>query len=221
MKKGSMGWQAEQGLEKLFGSDGCISGCASNRGQPEIVTAWEKDEDTGAVETGISIQRQSAVPKLPLSFAEYERLSYREKAERFNLSAKDYGEVKKAFDTYLDKIGYHYKYSGSYMDEIKALRKAVEDLYFERVVEDLVGRIKEQGIDAGDFAMISATELVNYFKGYVESLEDVAILLSGVIDRLKINIGFDEKNQVLKEIYSLVCMEHVKKNEMLYFEKGR
>lgn len=69
--------------------------------------------------------------------------------------------------------------------------------------------------------MISATELANYFKGYVESLEDAAILLSGVIDKLKINIGFDEKNQVLKEIYSLVCMEHVKKNEMLYFEKGR
>lgn len=179
------------------------------------------DKDTGVLKTGISIQRQAAVLELPLSFAEYERLSYREKAERFNLSAKDYGEVKKAFDAYLDRIGYHYKYFGSYMDEIKALQKAVQDLYFEKAVEDLVGQIKEQGIDAGDFAMISATELANYFKGYVESLEDATILLSGVIDKLKINIGFDEKNQVLKEIYSLVCMEHVKKNEMLYFEKGR
>lgn len=34
-----MGWQAEQGFEKLFGTGSCISGCASNRGQPEIVTA--------------------------------------------------------------------------------------------------------------------------------------------------------------------------------------
>ena len=182
---------------------------------------YGEDKDTGAVETSISIQRQSAVPELPLSFAEYERLSYREKAERFNLLAKDYDEVKKAFDTYLDRIGYHYKYFGSYMDEIKALQKAVQDLYFEKAVEDVARQMKEQGIDAGDFAMISATELANYFKGYVESLEDAAILLSGVIDKLKINIGFDEKNQVLKEIYSLVCMEHVKKNEMLYFEKGR
>ena len=40
MKKSSTGWQAEQGLEKLFGADGCISSCAGNRGQPEIITAW-------------------------------------------------------------------------------------------------------------------------------------------------------------------------------------
>ncbi|RKI27967.1 hypothetical protein D7V82_11055 [bacterium 1xD8-6] len=39
MKKSSTGWQAEQGFEKLFGTGSCISGCASNRGQPEIVTA--------------------------------------------------------------------------------------------------------------------------------------------------------------------------------------
>lgn len=190
----------------------------------EQIYGEEKERDitgTGAVETDTDKQKQSEYPKLPLSFTEYERLSYREKAERFNLSAKDYGEVKKAFDTYLDKIGYHYKYSGSYMDEIKALRKAVEDLYFERAVEDLVGRIKEQGIDAGDFTRISAEEMVEYFKGYVDSMGDVAVLLSGVIDKLKINIGFDEKNRILKKIYSLVCMEHVKKNEMLYFEKGR
>lgn len=178
-------------------------------------------EDTGTVETGISIQRQSKVPELPLSFAEYKRLSYREKAERFNLPVKNYDEVKKAFDAYLNRIGYHYKYFGSYMDEIKALQKAVQDLYFEKAVEDVVGQIKEQGREAGDFAMISATELANYFKGYVESLEDAAILLSGVIDKLKINIGFGEKNRILKKIYSLVCMEHVKKNKMLYFEKGR
>lgn len=187
----------------------------------EQIYGEETDKDTGAVETGISIQRQSAVPELPLSFAEYEKLSYREKAERFNLPAKDYDEVKRAFDAYLDRIGYHYEYFGSYMDEIKALRKAVEDLYFEKAVEDVAGQIKEQGIDAGNFSAVSATELANYFKGYVESLEDTVTLLSGVIDKLKINIGFDEKNRILKEIYSLVCMEHVKKNEMLYFEKGR
>ena len=187
----------------------------------EQIYGEETDKDTGLMETSINTQRQSVVPELPLSFAEYERLSYREKAERFNLPVKDYDEIKKAFDTYLDRIGYHYKYFGSYMDEIKALQKAVRDLYFEKVVDNVMEQMKEQGIDAGDFAMISATERANYFKGYVESLEDAVILLSGVIDKLKINIGFDEKNRVLKEIYSLVCMEHVKKNEMLYFEKGR
>ena len=87
----------------------------------EQIYGEEMDKDTGLMETSISIQRQSAVPELPLSFAEYERLSYREKAERFNLPAKDYGKVKKAFDAYLDRIGYHYKYFGSYMDEIKAV----------------------------------------------------------------------------------------------------
>lgn len=40
MKKSSTEWQAEKGLEKLFGADGCISGCASNRGQSEIMTTW-------------------------------------------------------------------------------------------------------------------------------------------------------------------------------------
>lgn len=35
-----MEWQAEQGLEKLFGTGSCISGCASNSGQTEIMTAW-------------------------------------------------------------------------------------------------------------------------------------------------------------------------------------
>ena len=34
-----MGWQAEQDLEKLFGTDGCISGCAGNSGQLEIVNS--------------------------------------------------------------------------------------------------------------------------------------------------------------------------------------
>ena len=190
----------------------------------EHIYGEEKEKetmDTGAVDAGIAQQKQSEYPELSLSFAEYERLSFREKAERFNLPAKDYDEVKKAFDAYLDRIGYHYEYFGSYMDEIKALQKAVQDLYFEKAVEDVVGQMREQGRDAGDFAMISATELANYFKGYVESLEDAAILLSGVIDKLKINIGFGEKNRILKKIYSLVCMEHVKKNEMLYFEKGR
>lgn len=40
MKKSSTEWQAEKGLEKLFGADGCISGCSGNRGQPEIMTTW-------------------------------------------------------------------------------------------------------------------------------------------------------------------------------------
>ncbi len=190
----------------------------------EHIYGEEKEKDTmgtGAVDAGIAPQKQSEYPELPLSFAEYERLSYREKAERFNLPAKDYDEVKKAFDTYLDRIGYHYKYFGSYMDEIKALQKAVQDLYFEKAVEDVVGQMREQGIDAENFTRMSAEEMAECFKGYVESLEDAAILLSGVIDKLKINIGFGEKNRILKKIYSLVCIEHVKKNEMLYFEKGR
>lgn len=190
----------------------------------EQIYGEEMDKDTtgtGGVDAGIVPQRQSEYSDLPLSFAEYERLSYREKAERFNLPAKECDEVKKAFDTYLDRIGYHYEYYGSYMDEIKALQKAVQDLYFERAVEDVVGQMKEQGINAGDFTRISAEEMVEYFKGYVDSMGDVAVLLSGVIDKLKINIGFDEKNRILKKIYSLVCMEHVKKNEMLHFEKGR
>lgn len=187
----------------------------------EQIYGEETDKNTGAVETGISIQRQSAVPELPLSFAEYERLSYREKAERFNLPAKDYDEVKRAFDAYLDKIGYHYEYFGSYMDEIKSLQKAVQDLHFEKAVEGVVRQMKEQGMDAGDFATISATERANYFKGYVESMEDATTLLSKLIDKLGINMGFDEKYRLLNEIYSLVCMEKVKKEEIPYFEKGR
>lgn len=187
----------------------------------EQIYGEKTDKDTGAVETGISIQRRSAVPELPSSFAEYERLSYREKAERFNLPAKDYDEVKRAFAAYLARIGYHYKYFGSYMDEIKALQKAVQDLYFEKAVEGVVRQMKEQGIDAGDFATISATERANYFKGYVESMEDATTLLSKLIDKLRINMGFDEKYRLLNEIYSLVCMEKVKKEEIPYFEKGR
>ncbi len=35
-----MGWQAEQGLEKLFGTGSCISSCTGNSGQPEIMTTW-------------------------------------------------------------------------------------------------------------------------------------------------------------------------------------
>lgn len=186
----------------------------------EQIYGEETDKDIDLVETGISIQRQSAVPELPLSFAEYERLSYREKAERFNLPAKDYDEVKRAFDAYLDRIGYHYKYFGSYMDEIKALQKAVPDLYFEMAVEDVVRQIKELGIDAGNFSAVSV-RLVGCFKGYVESKEDVATLLSKLIDKLEINMGFDEKYRLLNEIYSLVCMEKVKKEEIPYFEKGR
>ena len=187
----------------------------------EQIYGEETDKDTGLMETSINTQRQSVVPELPLSFAEYERLSYREKAERFNLPAKDYGKVKKAFDAYLDRIGYHYKYFGSYLDEIKALQKAVQDLYFEKAVEDVVGQMKEQGIGAENFSVVSVKQLAGCFKEYVESMEDATTLLSGLIDKLGINIGFDKKYRLLNEIYSLVCMEKVKKNEIPYFEKGR
>lgn len=187
----------------------------------EQIYGEETDKDTGLMETSINTQRQSVVPELPLSFAEYERLSYREKAERFNLPAKDYGKVKKAFDAYLDRIGYHYKYFGSYMDEIKALQKAVQDLYFEKAVEDVARQMKEQGIGAENFSVVSVKQLAGCFKEYVESMEDATTLLSGLIDKIGINIGFDKKYRLLNEIYSLVCMEKVKKNEIPYFEKGR
>ena len=187
----------------------------------EQIYGEETDKDTGLMETSINTQRQSVVPELPLSFAEYERLSYREKAERFNLPAKDYGKVKKAFDAYLDRIGYHYKYFGSYMDEIKALQKAVQDLYFEKAVEDVARQMKEQGIGAENFSVVSVKQLAGCFKEYVESMEDATTLLSGLIDKIGINIGFDKKYRLLNEIYSLACMEKVKKNEMPYFEKGR
>lgn len=187
----------------------------------EQIYGEDTDKDTGLMEASISTQRQSVVPELPLSFAEYERLSYRKKAERFNLPAKDYGKVKKTFDAYLDRIGYHYKYFGSYFDEIKALQKAVQDLYFEKAVEDVVGQMKEQGIGAENFSVVSVKQLAGCFKEYVESMEDATTLLSGLIDKLGINIGFDKKYRLLNEIYSLACMEKVKKNEMPYFEKGR
>lgn len=187
----------------------------------EQIYGEDTDKDTGLMEASISTQRQSVVPELPLSFAEYERLSYRKKAERFNLPAKDYGKVKKTFDAYLDRIGYHYKYFGSYLDEIKALQKAVQDLYFEKAVEDVVGQMKEQGIGAENFSVVSVKQLAGCFKEYVESMEDATTLLSGLIDKLGINIGFDKKYRLLNEIYSLACMEKVKKNEMPYFEKGR
>lgn len=187
----------------------------------EQIYGEDTDKDTGLMEASISTQRQSVVPELPLSFAEYERLSYREKAERFNLPAKDYGKVKKTFDAYLDRIGYHYKYFGSYLDEIKALQKAVQYLYFEKAVEDVVGQMKEQGIGAENFSVVSVKQLAGCFKEYVESMEDATTLLSGLIDKLGINIGFDKKYRLLNEIYSLACMEKVKKNEMPYFEKGR
>lgn len=155
---------------------------------------------TGAVETDTDKQKQSEYPKLPLSFAEYERLSYREKAERFNLPAKDYDEVKKAFDTYLDRISYHYEYFGSYMDEIKALQKAIQDLYFERAVENVAGQMKEQGIGAENFTRISAEEMVGYFKGYVDSMGDAAVLLLGVIDKFGVDMEFYDKYRFANEI---------------------
>lgn len=179
----------------------------------EQIYGEETDKDTGLMETSINTQRQSVVPELPLSFAEYERLSYREKAERFHLSAKDYDEVKKAFDTYLDRIGYHYEYLGSYMDEIKALRKAVRDLYFEKAVEDVARQMKEQGIDAGDFSAVSATELTNCFKGYVESKEDATVLVLNVLEKLGVRMSFEAKFTLVNGIYAAVDKEMVQEKE--------
>lgn len=179
----------------------------------EQIYGEETDKDIDLVETGISIQRQSAVPELPLSFAEYERLSYREKAERFNLPAKDYDKVKRAFDAYLDRIGYHYKYFGSYMDEIKALQKAVQDLYFEMAVEDVARQMKEQGINAGDFSVVSAKRLAGCFKEYVEDTENIAALLSGVINKMGVNIGVDEKYRFISEVYGEICEYKIQKEK--------
>ncbi len=94
-------------------------------------------------------------------------------------------------------------------------------MYFEKAVEDVVGQMKEQGIGAENFSVVSVKQLAGCFKEYVESMEDATTLLSGLIDKLGINIGFDKKYRLLNEIYSLACMEKVKKNEMPYFEKGR
>ncbi len=182
----------------------------------EQVYGEEMEKDitgTGVVETDIDKQKQSEYPKLPLSFAEYERLSYREKAECFNLPAKDYDEVKKAFDDYLDRIGYYYKYFGSYMDEIKALQKAVQDLYFEKAVEDVARQMKEQGIDAGNFSAVSVKRLAGCFKEYVESTEDIVALLSGVINKMGVNIGDDEKYRFVSEVYGEICEYKIQKEK--------
>ena len=74
-------------------------------------------------------------------------------------------------------------------------------------------QIKEQGIDAGNLATISATELANYFKGYVESKEDVAALLSGIINKLDVDIGFDEKYWFVSEVYSEICKYKIQKEK--------
>lgn len=41
------------------------------------------------------------------------------------------------------------------MDEVRALQKAVKDLYFEKAVEDVVGQIREQEINAMNFATVN------------------------------------------------------------------
>lgn len=190
----------------------------------EQVYGEEKEKDTtgtGTVDAGIAPQKQSEYSELPLSFAEYERLSYREKAERFNLPAKDYDEIKRVFDAYLDRIGYHYEYFGSYMDEIKALRKALRELHLERAVEDIARQMKEQGVNVGNFVTVSAREMAEYFKEYVESMEDAAVLLSGVIDKFGVDMEFAEKYRLGNEIYSLACSEEVKREGILYSEKRR
>lgn len=183
----------------------------------EQIYAEKVNKDTtsaGAVDAGIAPQKQSEYQELPLSFAEYERLSYREKAERFNLPAKDYDEIKRVFDAYLDRIGYRYKYLGSYMDEIKALRKAVQELYLERAAEDVAGQMKEQGIGAENFARMSAEEMAEYFKGYVESMEDVTTLLLGIIKKLGVDMQFDKKYRFISEVYGEICEYKIQKREM-------
>lgn len=163
----------------------------------------------------------SAYQELPLSFTEYERLSYREKAERFHLPVKDYDEVKKAFDAYLDRIGYHYKYFGSYMDEIKALQKAVQDLYFEKAVEDVAGQIREQEINVMNYATANTKILAGCFAEYVESLKDATALVSGVFDRLGVKMDFETKYRVVNEIYDAIGKEKMQKEEISYFGKRR
>ena len=183
----------------------------------EQIYGEEMDKETtgtGGVDVGIAPQGQSEYSDLPLSFAEYERLSYREKAERFHLPAKDYDEVKKAFDTYLNRIGYHYKYFGSYMDEIKALQKAVQDLHFEKAVENVAGQMKEQGIGAENFTRMSAEEMAEYFKGYVESMEDVTTLLLGIIKKLGVEMQFDKKYRFISEVYGEICEYKIQKSKM-------
>lgn len=181
----------------------------------------DKEVGTSVIVVNETIQNRSVVPELPCSFAQYEKLSYREKVERFNLLTKDYDEIKGAFDAYLNRINYHYKYFGSYMDEVRALQKTVKDLYFEKAVEDVVEQIRGQEINAMNFATVNTRLLAECFAEYVESIEEVTALVSGVLDKLGKKMDFDVKYRLVKEIYNAVCEGKVQRDEILYFGKGR
>lgn len=155
--------------------------------------------------TGGVIQSLPVYPELPLSFAQYERLSYGEK-ERFSLLTKDYDEVKKAFNAYLDRIGYHYKYFGSYIDEIKSLHKAAKELYFEKAAEEIAGKIKEQGIDVGDYTKVDTKQLVEIFTDYAEKLEDITSFVSAIFDRMGIEVDIDAKYPYICKIRDKICL---------------
>lgn len=155
-----------------------------------------------------NIQSLPLYPELPPSFAQYERLSYREKAERFNLFTKDYDEARKVFDVYLDRIGYHYEYFGSYMDEIKSLHKAAEDLFFERAVGEIAGQMKEQGLDRRSFTTTDISRLATIFKDYAENIEEITALVSRVFEELGVKVDFEKQYQIINEIYNVTCEEN-------------
>ncbi|MCM1493653.1 MAG: relaxase/mobilization nuclease domain-containing protein [Muribaculaceae bacterium] len=155
-----------------------------------------------------NIQSLPLYPELPPSFAQYERLSYREKAERFNLFTKDYDEARKVFDVYLDRIGYHYEYFGSYMDEIKSLHKAAEDLFFERAVGEIAGQMKEQGLDGRSFTTTDISRLATIIKDYAENIEEITALVSRVFEELGVKVDFEKQYQIINEIYNVTCEEN-------------
>lgn len=181
----------------------------------EIDVMEPEEEKPGTEEIGIEetraggvIQPLAVYPELLLSFVQYERLSYREKAERFNLLTKDYDEARKAFDVYLDRIGYHYEYFGSYMDEIKSLHEAAKELYFERAVGEISGQMKEHGIDGRSFATADISRLATIFKDYAENIEEITALVSRVFERLGIKTDFEKQYQIINEIYNVTCEEN-------------
>ena len=100
------------------------------------------------------------------------------------------------------------------MPEIKALQKAVQDLHFEKAVENVAGQMKEQGIGAENFTRMSAEEMAEYFKGYVESMEDVTTLLLGIIKKLGVEMQFDKKYRFISEVYGEICEYKIQKSKM-------
>lgn len=181
----------------------------------EIDVMEPEEEKPGTEEIGIKetraegvIQPLAVYPELPLSFAQYERLSYQEKAERFALCTKNYDEVKNALDIYLERIGHHYEYFGSYMDEIKSLHEVAKKLYFERAVGEIAGKMKEQGIDGRSFATTDISRLATIFKDYAENIEGITALVSRVFKELEIKVDFEKQYRIINEIYNVTCEEN-------------